>query len=50
MRGVEVEVLAFDGRERKQAYAEAGLEFRRALRHGRFDLVHAHLRPHWRPI
>jgi hypothetical protein len=40
--GVDVEAFAFDGRERKQAYAEAGLEFRRALRHGRFDLVHAH--------
>jgi glycosyl transferase family 4 len=40
--GVDVEVLAFDGRERKQAYAEAGLEFRRALHRGRFDLVHAH--------
>jgi hypothetical protein len=40
--GVDVEVLAFDGRERKQAYAEAGLECRRAVRRGRFDLVHAH--------
>jgi glycosyltransferase involved in cell wall biosynthesis len=40
--GVDVEVLAFDGRERKRAYAEAGLKFRRALRRGRFDLVHAH--------
>jgi glycosyltransferase involved in cell wall biosynthesis len=40
--GVDVEVLAFDGRQRKQAYAQAGLELRRALRWGRFDLVHAH--------
>lgn len=40
--GVDVEVLAFDGRKRKHAYAEAGLELRRALRRGRFDLVHAH--------
>ena len=40
--GVDVEVLAFDGRQRKQAYARAGLELRRALRLGRFDLVHAH--------
>jgi glycosyltransferase involved in cell wall biosynthesis len=40
--GLDVEVLAFDGRQRKQAYAEAGLTFRRALRRGQFDLVHAH--------
>jgi teichuronic acid biosynthesis glycosyltransferase TuaC len=40
--GVETEVLAFDGRERKRAYAEAGLDLRRALRGRRFDLVHAH--------
>jgi teichuronic acid biosynthesis glycosyltransferase TuaC len=40
--GIEVEVLAFDGRERKRAYAEAGLELRRAVRRSRFDLVHAH--------
>lgn len=40
--GVEVEVLAFDGRTRKQAYAEAGLKLRRVLRSRRFDLVHAH--------
>ncbi len=40
--GVNVEVLAFDGRERKRAYAEAGLQLRRVLRDGRFDLVHAH--------
>jgi glycosyltransferase involved in cell wall biosynthesis len=40
--GIEVTVLAFDGRERKRAYAEAGLALRRALRGGHFDLVHAH--------
>jgi teichuronic acid biosynthesis glycosyltransferase TuaC len=39
---VEVEVLAFDGRERKRAYAEACLELRRAVRGNGFDLVHAH--------
>jgi glycosyltransferase involved in cell wall biosynthesis len=39
--GVEVEVLAFDGRKRKWAYAEAGIDLRRAVRNGRFDLVHA---------
>jgi glycosyltransferase involved in cell wall biosynthesis len=39
---VEVEVLAFDGRERKRAYAEACLELRRAVRDNGFDLVHAH--------
>lgn len=40
--GVEVEVLAFDGRKQKLAYAHAGLELRRALHGSRFDLVHAH--------
>ena len=40
--GTEVEVLAFDGRKRKRAYAEAGLDLRQALRGGPFDLIHAH--------
>ena len=40
--GVQVEVLAFDGRTRKRAYAEAALTLRRAIRNGSFDLVHAH--------
>jgi teichuronic acid biosynthesis glycosyltransferase TuaC len=40
--GVKVDVLAFDGRKRKRAYAEAGLELRRAIRGSRLDLVHAH--------
>jgi teichuronic acid biosynthesis glycosyltransferase TuaC len=39
--GVEVTVLAFDGRKRKRAYLEASFELRRALR-GAPDLVHAH--------
>jgi teichuronic acid biosynthesis glycosyltransferase TuaC len=40
--GVDVKVVAFDGRERRRAYAEAGLELRRALRKECFDLIHAH--------
>jgi glycosyltransferase involved in cell wall biosynthesis len=40
--GIDVEVLAFDGRNRRRAYVEAGFMLRRALRRGRFDLVHAH--------
>lgn len=40
--GVNVRVLAFSGRERRRAYAEAGLELRRAIGTGGFDLVHAH--------
>jgi glycosyltransferase involved in cell wall biosynthesis len=40
--GVDVEVLAFDGRLRKRAYAEASFALRRALRGTHFDLVHAH--------
>ena len=40
--GVEVEVVAFDGRMRRRAYVQASLTLRRALREGRFDLVHAH--------
>ena len=40
--GVDVEVLAFDGRVRRRAYAEAALLLRRALRRSRFDIVHAH--------
>jgi teichuronic acid biosynthesis glycosyltransferase TuaC len=39
---VNVQVLAFSGRERRVAYAEAGLDFRRVIRAGEFDLVHAH--------
>ena len=40
--GVHVDVLSFDGRTLKRRYAEAVLMLRRALRDGRFDLVHAH--------
>jgi glycosyltransferase involved in cell wall biosynthesis len=39
---VNVQVLAFSGRERRRAYAEAGREFRRTVASGDFDLVHAH--------
>lgn len=40
--GVDVEVLAFDGRRRRRRYAEAAVMLRCALRRTRFDLVHAH--------
>jgi teichuronic acid biosynthesis glycosyltransferase TuaC len=40
--GVDVRVLAFSGRERRIAYAEAGRSLRRAIAAGGFDLVHAH--------
>lgn len=40
--GVEVDVLAFDGRKRTWNYATAARQLRRALRARRFDLVHAH--------
>jgi glycosyltransferase involved in cell wall biosynthesis len=40
--GVQVDVLAFDGRTRKARYAQAALTLRRTLREESFDLVHAH--------
>ena len=40
--GVEVEVLAFDGRRRSRNYGHAALRLRRSVRGGTFDLVHAH--------
>jgi teichuronic acid biosynthesis glycosyltransferase TuaC len=40
--GMDVHVLAFSGRERRWAYADAGLSFHRTIRAGNFDLVHAH--------
>jgi len=40
--GVDVEVLAFSGRERRTEYAVAGRALRRTIAAGRFDLVHAH--------
>jgi teichuronic acid biosynthesis glycosyltransferase TuaC len=39
---VDVEVLAFDGRARKSEYLAAARRLRRALRRGRYDIVHAH--------
>jgi len=40
--GVEVDVLAFDGRPRRSRYLEAVRHLRRELRRGRYDIVHAH--------
>ena len=40
--GVDLSVLAFDGRSHKQRYLAAGRRLRRALRHDRYDIVHAH--------
>jgi glycosyltransferase involved in cell wall biosynthesis len=40
--GLDVEVLAFDGRQRASEYARAARRARRAARTGRFDIVHAH--------
>jgi glycosyltransferase involved in cell wall biosynthesis len=40
--GVDVRVLAFDGRTDKRRYLRAARELRRACRHERFDVVHAH--------
>src|SRR5581483_4619537 len=40
--GVDVEVLAFDGRRRAWNYATVLGKLRRAVRQGGFDLVHAH--------
>jgi teichuronic acid biosynthesis glycosyltransferase TuaC len=40
--GTTVEILAFDGRRRKRAYAEIVPVFRRTLREEQFDLIHAH--------
>jgi glycosyltransferase involved in cell wall biosynthesis len=40
--GVPVSVLAFDGRRARRRYLLAGRALHRALRRGRFDLVHAH--------
>jgi teichuronic acid biosynthesis glycosyltransferase TuaC len=44
LRGLsaDVTVLAFDGRGRKRRYAGAARRLRRALRRGRYDIVHAH--------
>ena len=40
--GVDVEVLAFDGRSRSREYLDAARRLRRILRRDRFDIVHAH--------
>jgi len=40
--GLEVSVLSFDGTEDRLNYLRAARTFRRELRRGRFDLVHAH--------
>jgi glycosyltransferase involved in cell wall biosynthesis len=41
-RGVDVDVLAFDGRRHKGAYGAAALRLRKAVRRKRYDIVHAH--------
>lgn len=40
--GVDVDVLAFDGRVRRSNYARAAAQLRARLRRDSFDLVHAH--------
>jgi teichuronic acid biosynthesis glycosyltransferase TuaC len=40
--GVDVSVLAFDGRSHKRQYLAAATRLRRALRRERYDIVHAH--------
>jgi glycosyltransferase involved in cell wall biosynthesis len=40
--GLDVSVLSFDGTEDRREYLRATRRFRRALRHGSFELVHAH--------
>ena len=40
--GVDVSVLAFDGRSRKHRYLTTAPRLRQALRHDRYDIVHAH--------
>jgi len=40
--GADVEVEAFDARRDKRRYLAAAGALRRRLRHGRFDLIHAH--------
>jgi teichuronic acid biosynthesis glycosyltransferase TuaC len=40
--GLDVSVLPFDGTEDRLNYVRSLLQFRRELRRGRFDLVHAH--------
>jgi glycosyltransferase involved in cell wall biosynthesis len=40
--GVELELMAFDGRRNRLEYLWAARDVWKATRHGRFDLVHAH--------
>jgi glycosyltransferase involved in cell wall biosynthesis len=40
--GVDTEVVSFDGRTKKRRYLATVGRVRRALRNGRFDLLHAH--------
>ena len=40
--GVEVSVLAFDGRSHKHRYLTMAPRLRQALQHDRYDIVHAH--------
>lgn len=40
--GVDIAVVAFDGRRQKRRYLATAGRVRRALRNGRFDLLHAH--------
>ena len=40
--GVDATVLAFDGRSRRRQYMAVAPRLRRALRRGRYDIVHAH--------
>jgi glycosyltransferase involved in cell wall biosynthesis len=40
--GVDMSVLAFDGRSHKRRYLAAALQLRRALRLDHYDIVHAH--------
>lgn len=40
--GTRIDVLSFDGREKRSAYLRAAAEVRRRVSRGRYDLVHAH--------
>ncbi|HEX5198253.1 MAG TPA: glycosyltransferase [Gaiellales bacterium] len=40
--GVDAEVLAFDARSSRRSYLTAARRLHHALRHARFDIVHAH--------
>jgi teichuronic acid biosynthesis glycosyltransferase TuaC len=40
--GVDVDILAFDGRAQRSAYVRAVYQLERAVHTGRYDLLHAH--------